>query len=38
MNTTSDWAAYLAASRDASAFRGTYVIRTVKTWGAPASE
>ena len=30
---TGDWRAYQDASRKVSEFRGTYVIRTVETWG-----
>lgn len=36
---TTDWAAYLEASATAAEFGGTFVTRTIKTWGAlPASE
>jgi hypothetical protein len=38
MIATNDWAAYLDASGKASEFRGTYLIRTIKTWGAPMAE
>lgn len=34
----SDWTAYLDASGASSEFRGTYVIRTVKTWGGSMAE
>lgn len=36
---TQDWAAYLEASATAAEFGGTFVIRTLKTWGTlPATE
>ena len=38
MATSSDWAAYLEASGKASEFRGTYIIRTLKTWGTAPGE
>lgn len=38
MVTTSDWAAYLAASGKVSGFHGTYLIRSLKTWGAASAE
>jgi hypothetical protein len=38
VNTTSDWAAYLDVSGKASDFGGTYLIRSLKTWGAPKAE
>lgn len=33
MNATADWAAYQKASRAAAAYGGTFMIRTIKSWG-----
>lgn len=37
LRATTDWAAYLEASAKAAEFGGTFVTRTIKTWGPPPS-
>lgn len=38
MLATQDWADYVQASEKVSEFRGTWLIRTVKTWGATGAQ